>query len=74
MKRVFLVTLLLAMVARGGMAAAAPTLRDAEQLYFQSQVADAETAFIAIRRDAAASPGWPRRLRRPGGIWREFSG
>ncbi len=56
MKRVFLVTLLLAMVARGGMAAAAPTLRDAEQLYFQSQVADAETAFIAIRRDAAASP------------------
>jgi hypothetical protein len=56
MKRVFFATLLLTATACGGAAAAAPTLRDAEEFYFQSQVADAETAFNTIRRDTAASP------------------
>jgi len=48
MKRVFFASLLGAATIAGG-AAAAPTLRDAENLYFQSRVAEAETALRAIR-------------------------
>ncbi len=57
MKRVFF-AMLLAGVATGCLSAhaATPTLRDAQGLYFQSRVAEAETAFQAIADDAAASP------------------
>lgn len=58
MKRVFFAGLLLAATAAGGSAtAAASTLRDAEELYFQSRVPEAEATFVAIRSDPGASAG-----------------